>query len=155
LISASREGGIPLNLQGIWNPLMKAPWNSDYHINANIEMAYWFAEQGNLSECHEPFFSLTEGLLLNGQKTVHDMLGLKRGFLATYTTDLWMFTTPSGLPLYGMYTGGGAWMSSHFMEHYRFTQDKTFLKERAYNILKNNALFYLEWLLKIRLRKCW
>jgi alpha-L-fucosidase 2 len=56
LISASREGGIPLNLQGIWNPLMKAPWNSDYHINANIQLAYWFAEQGNLAECHEPLF---------------------------------------------------------------------------------------------------
>ncbi|MCC5613386.1 glycoside hydrolase family 95 protein, partial [Nostoc sp. CHAB 5834] len=92
LISASREGGIPLNLQGIWNPLMQAPWNSDYHINVNIQLAYWFAEQGNLSECHEPLFSLTEGLLKNGQKTARDMLGCKRGFMATYTTDLWMFT---------------------------------------------------------------
>jgi alpha-L-fucosidase 2 len=146
LISASREGGIPLNLQGVWNPLMEAPWNSDYHINANIEMAYWFAEQGNLAECHEPLFSLTEGLLKNGQATVRDMLGCRRGFMATYTTDLWMFTTPSGLPLYGMYTGGGAWMSSHMMEHFRFTQDKNFLRDRAYNILRNNALFYLEWL---------
>ncbi len=148
LISASREGGIPFNLQGVWNPLMKAPWNSDYHINVNAEMAYWFAEQGNLSECQEPLFSLTEGLLINGQKTARDMLGCKRGFMATYTTDLWMFTTPSGLPLYGMYTGGGAWMSSHFMEHFRFTQDTTFLKERAYNVLKNNALFYVEWLVE-------
>jgi alpha-L-fucosidase 2 len=87
-------------------------------------------------------------LLKNGQKTASDMLGCKRGFMATYTTDLWMFTTPSGLPLYGMYTGGGAWLSSHLMEHFRFTQDKTFLKERAYNVLKNNAQFYLEWLVE-------
>lgn len=143
LISASREGGIPLNLQGIWNPLMKAPWNSDYHINVNIQLAYWFAEQANLSECHEPLFSFTERLVKNGQKTAHDVLGCKSGFMATYTTDLWMFTAPSGLPLYGMYTGGGAWLTSHFMEHFRFTQDTTFLKERAYNVLKNNALFYI------------
>lgn len=148
LISASREGGLPFNLQGLWNPLMEAPWNSDYHININAEMAYWFSEQGNLSECHEPFFSLTEGLVKNGQKTAREMLGCKRGFMAVHTTDPWLFTTPLGQPLYGMYTVGGAWCSSHLMEHFRFTQDTTFLRERAYNILKNNALFFADWLVE-------
>ncbi len=148
LISGSRSGGIPINLQGIWNPLIEPPWNSDYHINININMGYWFAETGNLSECHEPFFSLTEGLVDNGRKTARNVLGVDRGFMALHTTDLWFHTNPFGLPVYGMYVGGASWCVHHLIEHYRFSQDIDFLEKRAYPLIKEAALFWIEWLVE-------
>jgi alpha-L-fucosidase 2 len=146
LISASREGGLPMNLQGIWNPLMAAPWRSNWHLNINFQEAYWFAEQGNLAECHEPLFSLTEGLMRRGEVTARVMLGTKRGFNAGHRTDGTLFTAPSQHPRWGMYVAGGAWCAQHVMEHYRFTQDRDFLAKRALPILRSAALFWVDWL---------
>lgn len=148
IVSASRNGGIPMNLQGIWNPLMADPWRSNWHLNINVQEAYWFAEQGNLGECHEPMFSLCEGLSLNGEATALVRLGTKRGFAAGHRTDGWLSTAPEGgSPLWGMYFAGGAWCAQHMMEHYRFTQDREFLAKRALPVLRGAALFWMDWLL--------
>ncbi len=147
LISCSRPGTMPSNLQGLWNGDLEAPWNADYHININIQMNYWPAEVCNLSECHDPFFELTEALVPNGRKTARDVYNC-RGFVAHHTTDAWLWTGPIGSVGYGMWPMGAAWCTQHFMEHYRFTGDKKFLKERAYPILKEASLFFLDWLVE-------
>jgi alpha-L-fucosidase 2 len=146
-ISASRAGNLPMNLQGIWNPFMAAPWRANFHININFQEAYWFAEQANLSECHEPFFTLTENLVPSGKNTAKIMFGVDRGFATGHRTDAWFYTTPTdGHPRWGMYVIGGAWCAQHLMEHYRFAQDKTFLQNRAYPVIREAALFFVDWL---------
>ena len=147
LISCSRPGTMPSNLQGLWNEHIAAPWNADYHININIQMNYWPAEVTNLSECHEPFFKLTEALVPSGRKTARDVYNC-RGFVAHHTTDAWFHTSPFGSVGYGMWPMGAAWCTQHFMEHYRFTGDKKFLKNRAYPVLKEASLFFLDWLVE-------
>ncbi|MEI6891970.1 MAG: glycoside hydrolase family 95 protein [Pontiella sp.] len=147
LITSSREGSLPANLQGIWCKDLEAPWNSDYHININMQMNYWPAEIANLSECHLPFMDYIERLVPSGQQTAQDLYHCK-GFLAGHASDVWHFTVPFGKVQYGQWVVGGAWCTQHFMEHYRFTQDPVFLKERAYPILKESALFFLDWLVK-------
>jgi alpha-L-fucosidase 2 len=145
LISCSRRGCMPSNLQGLWSEHLEAPWNADYHININVQMNYWPAEVTNLSECHEPFFDFVETLIEPGRKTARDVYNC-RGFVAHHTTDAWHWTGPIGRVGYGMWPMGAAWCTQHFMEHYRFTEDKEFLKERAYPILKETSLFFLDWL---------
>ncbi len=147
LISCSRPGCLPSNLQGLWNDSMEAPWNADYHININIQMNYWPAEVCNLSECHDPFFKLVEGLVPAGRKTAQNVYNC-RGFVAHHTTDAWLHTSPFGNVGYGMWPMGAAWCTQHFMEHYRFTGDETFLRTRAYPILKEAGLFLLDWLVE-------
>ena len=138
---------MPANLQGIWNGRIVAPWNSDYHTNINLQMNYWPAEVTNLSECHGPFFDFIERLIPSGQATAKNMYGC-RGAVAHHTTDVWLFTPPFGKPMYGMWPHGIGWCSQHFMEHYRFTNDKVFLEDRAYPMLKEAALFYLDYLVE-------
>lgn len=145
LISSSRAGQLPANLQGLWNEHMRAPWNADYHININIQMNYWQAEVANLSEVHEPFFQFMENLVPAGQETAKQVFGC-RGFCACLTSDAWYWTTVYGSPQWGMWVMGGAWGTQHFMEHYRFTGDREFLRKRAYPILKESSLFFLDWL---------
>ena len=147
LITSSREGCLPANLQGIWCKDLNAPWHSDYHININAQMNYWPAEICNLSECHMPFLDYLERLVPAGQQTAQDLYGC-RGFFATHTSDAWHFVVPFGKVQYGQWVVGGAWGTQHFMEHYRFTGDKTFLRQRAFPILKQASLFFLDWLVK-------
>jgi alpha-L-fucosidase 2 len=110
-------------------------------------MNYWPAEVCNLSECHEPFFKLTEALIPSGRKTARDVYNC-RGFVAHHTTDVWLHTTPFGSVGYGMWPMGAAWCTQHFMEHYRFTGNKKFLRNRAYPVLKEASLFFLDWLVE-------
>jgi len=145
LISSSRPGSMAANLQGIWNDRLAAPWNADYHININAQMNYWPAEVTHLSECHEPFFDLIEGLLPAGRKTAKEAYGC-RGFVAHHTTDAWLFTDPFGKVQYGMWPHGAGWSTQHFMERFRFTGDTGFLRERAWPILREAAMFYLDYL---------
>ncbi|WP_274365127.1 glycoside hydrolase family 95 protein [Paenibacillus thermotolerans] len=147
LISSSRPGCMPANLQGIWNPHMKAPWDSDYHININLQMNYWPSQVGNLAECHLPYFDLVEGLVPAGRETAREVYGC-RGFVAHYTTDAWLFTAPLGGIVYGMWPMGAGWCVRDFMEYYRFTGDREFLRSRAFPILKEAAAFYLDWLVE-------
>ena len=147
LISSSRPGCMPANLQGLWNHHIKAPWNCDYHININIQMNYWPAEVCNLSECHEPFFDLVDSLRPRGRKTAKDVYNC-RGFVAHHTTDAWFWTSPIGNVGYGMWPMGAAWCCQHLWEHYAFTGDRTFLARRAYPIMKEAAEFCLDYLVE-------
>jgi alpha-L-fucosidase 2 len=145
LISSSRTGGLPANLQGLWNEHIDAPWNADYHININIQMNYWPAEVTNLGECQEPFFDFIERLVPNGKRAAKIAYGCE-GFVAHHTTDVWFWNTPFGALRWGMWPHGGGWSTQHFMEHYRFTGDEKFLRERAFPILKEASRFYLGYL---------
>jgi alpha-L-fucosidase 2 len=142
LISSSRPGSQPANLQGIWNHLMTPPWESKYTININTEMNYWPAETANLSECHEPLLRLVSELVENGSRTAHVHYGA-RGWVCHHNTDIWRQTAPIDGPLWGFWPTGGAWLCTHLWQHYRFTGDKNFLA-RAYPVMKGAAEFFLD-----------
>lgn len=149
LISSSRPGSNPANLQGIWNQHIAAPWNADYHLNINLQMNYWPAEVTNLSEMHQPLFDFTERLIERGKKTAKQQYGIERGTVAHQATDLWAAAwMRAEQPYWGSWIHGGGWLSLHFWEHFQFTQDTLFLKTRAYPALKQFAAFYLDWLIK-------
>ncbi len=144
LISSSRPGGLPANLQGLWNDSFLPPWFSDYTININTEMNYWPAEVCNLSECHEPLFDFVERLREPGRQTARERYGC-RGFVLGTRTNPWLCTdlrATAGL----LYHDSAAWLSLHLWEHYQFTGDKNFLARRAYPVMKEAAEFYLDFL---------
>lgn len=149
LISSSRPGTNPANLQGIWNEHINAPWNADYHLNINLQMNYWPAEVTNLSECDLPLFSFGDRLLERGKITAKEQYGIHRGAVLHHATDLW--ATPwmrAERAYWGAWIHGGGWLAQHYWERYQFTQDAIFLKERAYPFLKSISEFYLDWLQK-------
>ncbi len=146
LISSSRPGDLPANLQGIWADGLTTPWNADYHININIQMNYWPAEVTNLAECHLPFIALVDSLRRSGRETAKNMYNC-RGFVAHFTTDVWYWTTATGKAEWGMWPMGAAWSCQHLWEHYAFSGDKIFL-EYAYPILKEASLFFVDYLIK-------
>ena len=147
LISSSRPGCLPSNLQGIWADGLMPPWNADYHVNINIQMNYWPAEITNLSECHVPFLKFIGELRENGRKTAQELYGVG-GFVCHHTTDAWHFTTAFGKPEYGMWPMGAAWAATHLWEHYLFTEDKVFLGEYAYPVMREAAQFLSEMMVK-------
>lgn len=147
LISSSRPGSMPANLQGIWNEHIEAPWNSDYHININLQMNYWPAEVFNLPEMHEPLFDLVDGIMARGRDTAREVYNCD-GWVAHHTTDAWWFTSPIGEPQWGMWVTGGAWVTRHLWEHYLHTGDREFLAARAWPALEGSARFFLDWLVK-------
>ncbi|KOY17112.1 glycoside hydrolase family 95 protein [Paenibacillus xylanivorans] len=148
LMGSSREGSQPANLQGIWNQQVEPPWHSDYTININTEMNYWPAEVCNLSECHEPLFGLLEDLSHTGRRTARILYGA-RGWTAHHNVDIWRTSTPTGGDAsWAFWPMGGVWLTSHLWEHYLFTRDQQFLAERAYPIMKEAALFCLDWLVE-------
>jgi len=132
LISSSRAGGLPANLQGIWNNEYKPAWYSQYTTNINVEMNYWPAEPTGLSECTAPYFDWVENLAKVNKKTTDPQLQTKRGWIAYSTNNIM-----GGPSTWGIHRPGSAWMSQHFWEHYAFTGDKDFLKNRAYPMLKD------------------
>lgn len=146
LISSSRPGDLPANLQGIWAEGLTPPWCADYHININIQMNYWPSEITNLAECQLPFLAMVDSLRRRGRVTARETYGA-RGFVAHYTTDVWWWTTPEGKAQWGMWPMGAAWASRHLWEYYAFSMDTTFLA-RAYPILKEAALFFLDYLVE-------
>ncbi|MDQ0875257.1 alpha-L-fucosidase 2 [Paenibacillus sp. V4I3] len=147
LISSSRPGTQPANLQGIWNDKNQPPWCSSWTTNINIEMNYWPAEVGNLAECHRPLFDLIEDLRITGRK-VASIHYRSRGWTAHHNIDLWRTATPvSGSPSWAFWPMAGAWLCQHLWEHYAFSQDEQFLKQ-AYPAMKEAALFCLDWLIE-------
>ena len=142
LISSSRAGTQPANLQGIWNNLMTPPWESKYTININTEMNYWPAETANLAECHEPLLRMVTELVENGARTARVQYGA-RGWVCHHNTDLWRQTAPIDGPLWGFWPTGGAWLCTHLWQHYEFSGDRTFLA-RVYPVLKGAAEFFLD-----------
>jgi len=144
LISSSRPGSLPANLQGVWANKIQTPWNGDYHTDVNIEMNYWPAEVTNLPEMHMPYFDLIESLVEPGERTADIQYHLA-GWVVHPITNTWGYTSPGERASWGMHTGAGAWVCQHIMEHYRFNEDIEFL-EKMYPVLKGSAEFYLGWL---------
>lgn len=148
LISSTRPGSLPPNLQGLWANTYSTPWNGDYHLNINVQMNHWPVEQGNLSELHEPLIELTKGLVESGELTAKAFYGENaRGWVAHMMTNVWNFTAPGEHPSWGATNTGGAWLCAHLWEHYLFTGDKEYLKE-VYPVLKGAADFFLSTMIK-------
>jgi alpha-L-fucosidase 2 len=145
LISSSRLGGLPANLQGIWADGLRPPWSADYHININIQMNYWPAEITNLSETAEPFIDFIDALRPNARRTAKEVYGMS-GIVAHYTTDPWHFTEPTGAIRYGMWPMGIAWSCQNIWDHYQFGGDMEYLRTKSYPIMKEAAQFCIEWL---------
>ncbi len=146
LISSSRPGYLPANLQGKWAQQYNAAWNSDYHFNINFQMNYWPAQTTNLSECHQPFFDYVESLVPFGEKTAKVHYGAS-GWTLHHLSDIFGMTAPAD-GVHGIWPMGAAWTSRDLMEHYRFGGDKEFLTQRAYPMMKGAAEFLLDYLVE-------
>ena len=143
LISSTRPGSLPPNLQGLWANDITTPWNGDYHTNINVQMNHWPAEQGNLSELHLPLVELTKGLVEHGQETAKAFYGNDaKGWVAHMMTNVWQYTEPGEHPSWGATNTGGAWLCAHLWEHYLYTQDESYLAE-IYPVLKGASEFFL------------
>jgi alpha-L-fucosidase 2 len=150
LISSSRTDGVPANLQGLWNPYMRPPWSSNYTININAQENYWLAENTNLSEMHKPMLGFIKNVSSTGAITAKTFYGAG-GWVAGHNSDIWAMSNPvgdfgQGDPVWANWNMGGVWLSTHLWEHYIFTQDKEYLINEAYPIMKGAAQFCLEWL---------
>jgi len=146
LISSSRPGTQPANLQGIWNQDMNPWWGSKYTTNINLQMNYWPAEVANLAECVEPLIEMVREIVEPGERTAKVMYGAN-GWVLHQNTDLWLATAPMDGPTWGTFAVGGAWLCSHLWEHYLFSGDREFLR-KIYPILKGSARFFLDTLVE-------
>lgn len=144
LISSSRYGTLPANLQGIWADGFQTPWNGDYHHNINDQMNYWPAETTGLSECHVPFLAYIASLQIPGSKTAQINYGAK-GWVTHVLGNLWGYTSPGESASWGLFPAAGGWLCQHLWEHYAFTLDKDYL-EWAYPVMKSSAEFYMDYL---------
>ena len=147
LIASSRPGSQPANLQGIWNDRLSPPWDSKWTTNINAEMNYWPAEATNLSECHEPLFDLMAELTETGRRVAQEHYGA-RGWVLHHNTDLWRGAAPINASNHGIWPVGGAWLCQHMWWHYDYTGDRAFLRDRAYPILREAALFFCDLLVE-------
>ena len=146
LLSSSRSGGQPANLQGLWNNSLNPPWGSKFTVNINTEMNYWPAASGNLMECYEPLFAMIGDLSQTGARTAKVQYGAG-GWVCHHNTDGWRGTAPVDFSQSGMWPTGGAWLCKSFWDHYEFTGDKDALK-RHYPIMKGAAQFFLDTLVE-------
>ena len=144
LISSSRPGGQPANLQGIWNDELFPPWDSKYTVNINTEMNYWPSEVTNLSEMNEPLVTMVKELSQTGQKTAKDMYGM-RGWVLHHNTDIWRINGPVDGAFWGMWPMGGAWLCQHLFDKYEYNGNKDYL-ESVYSAMKEASLFFLDFL---------
>ncbi|NDV82525.1 glycoside hydrolase N-terminal domain-containing protein [Bacteroides sp. 51] len=146
LICSSRPGGMPANLQGLWCWQMNAPWNADFHTNINFQMNYWPSGITNLSEMQLPMIDLMDMLVKPGSLTAKETYGAK-GWVVHHLTDAWGFTAPADGPQ-GIWPMGSAWLAQHPWEQYCYTGDKTFLKNRAFPLMKGAAEFIMDFLVE-------
>lgn len=146
LISSSRPGTQPTNLQGIWNKDMNPSWDSKYTTNINTEMNYWPAEAANLSELTQPLFQMIEELTDQGAKVAKEHYGTS-GWVFHQNTDIWRVAAPMDGPTWGTFTVGGAWLCTHLWEHYLYTQDIVFL-DRMYPVIKGSVDFFMDFLVE-------
>jgi len=145
LISSSRPGTMPAHLQGRWNNEVDPPWACDYHTNINMQMIYWHALITNLAECHEPMLWWTENLVEPGRVSARDFFNT-RGWIVNTMNNAFGFTAPGwGFP-WGFFPAGAAWLCQHLWKHFEFTQDVDYLRERAYPVMKEAALFWMDYL---------
>ncbi|MCR8655852.1 glycoside hydrolase family 95 protein [Paenibacillus endoradicis] len=148
LITSSRPGTQPANLQGIWNHRVQPPWNSDYTTNINTQMNYWPAESTSLSECHEPLLQMVEELTVTGARTARVHYNAD-GWVTHHNVDIWRMSSPTaGHPSWAFWPMGGVWLTQHLWERYLFHPDQTYLAKRAYPVMKGAAQFCLDWLIE-------
>ncbi|MEK6254281.1 MAG: glycoside hydrolase family 95 protein, partial [Gemmatimonadales bacterium] len=150
LISSYLTPGVHANLQGIWNPHLRPPWSSNYTTNINVEMNYWPAEITNLSEMHEPLLGFIENLAVTGRVSAETFWGT-RGWAVSHNSDIWAMSNPvgdfgKGHPVWANWNMAGVWLSTHLWEHFAFTQDREFLRNRAWPLMVGAAEFALDWL---------
>jgi len=147
MIAASRPGSQPMNLQGLWNESTSPPWESKYTVNINTEMNYWPAEMCNLAECHLPLFDALEEVARSGRRTAKEQYDC-RGWVLHHNFDLWRGTAPINASNHGIWPTGGAWLCQHLWWHYEFSGDKEFLAKRGYPLMKDAALFFVDYLVE-------
>ncbi len=147
LIGSSREDGQPANLQGIWNDSLTPPWDSKYTCNINTQMNYWPAEVGALAECHEALFKALDELAVSGRITAREHYGAG-GWVLHHNFDLWRGTAPINHANHGIWVSGSGWLALHLWEHYLFTQDARFLRDRAWPVMREAARFYSAFLIE-------
>ena len=152
LISSSRIKGVPANLQGLWTPHLWSPWRGNYTMNINLEENYWPAFVANLAEMAEPLDGFVSALAENGCYTAKNFYGINKGWCASHNSDLWAMTNPVGenreSPMWSCWNMGGAWLVETLWERYLFTQDKNYLRNIAYPLMKGVADFCLRWLIE-------
>ncbi|MBQ3603344.1 MAG: glycoside hydrolase family 95 protein [Clostridia bacterium] len=147
LVSSSRPGTLPANLQGVWGERMQNPWNADYHTNINLQMNYWQAEQANISECTKALFDyMNTNLLEGGRKAAMDYYGCK-GTVTHHLSDIYGFNGPAD-GVWGLWPVGGAWLAFHMWEHFLYTRDIQFLKKEAYEYIKACVDFFLDYMVE-------
>lgn len=149
-IASSRENSpLPIALQGFFNDnkACNMSWTNDYHLDINTQQNYWAANVGNLAECNTPLFSYIKDLALHGTKTAETVYGCK-GWTAHTTANVWGYTPSSGSIIWGLFPMAGSWIATHLWTQYEYTQDKHYLAENAYPLLKGNAEFVLDWLIE-------
>lgn len=144
LISSTRKGFLPPNLQGLWAPQIKTPWNGDYHLNINLQMNLWPAEVTNLSELHLPMIDYVKSLVASGKNTAKVFYN-SRGWVTHILGNVWGFTAPSENPSWGATNTAGAWLCQDLWQHYQFTLDKKYLTS-VYPVLKGAAEFFSDML---------
>ncbi|MDR1335642.1 MAG: glycoside hydrolase family 95 protein, partial [Tannerella sp.] len=144
LISSTRPGGLPPNLQGLWCNTIRTPWNGDYHLDINVQMNLWPAESGNLSELHLPLIEWTKQQVESGRRTAKVFYNA-RGWVTHVLGNVWEFTAPGEHPSWGATNTSAAWMCAHLYNHYLYTRDRAYLAE-VYPVMKEAALFFTDML---------
>ena len=151
LISSSRTQGVPANLQGLWTPHLWSPWRGNYTVNINLEENYWPAFVANMAEMAQPLDGFIAALAANGQYTARNYYGINEGWCSSHNSDIWAMTNPVGekreSPEWSNWNLGGAWLVNTLWERYQFTQDKQYLKQVAWPLMKGAADFCLRWLI--------
>ena len=151
LISSSRTKNVPANLQGLWAPQLWSPWRGNYTVNINLEENYWPAFVANMAEMAEPLDGFIAGLAANGKYTAKNYYNITEGWCSSHNSDIWAMTNPVGekneSPEWSNWNLGGAWLVNTLWERYQFTQDKDYLKNTAYPLMKGAAQFCLRWLI--------
>ena len=151
LISSSRTKNVPANLQGLWAPQLWSPWRGNYTVNINLEENYWPAFVANMAEMAEPLDGFIQGLAANGRFTAKNYYNIGEGWCSSHNSDIWAMTNPVGekneSPEWSNWNLGGAWLVNTLWERYQFTQDKNYLRQTAYPLMKGAALFCLRWLI--------
>jgi alpha-L-fucosidase 2 len=143
LIASSRAGSLPANLQGVWNHSNAPPWNADYHVNINLQMNYWLAESTNLAETAAPLFDFIDALVEPGRRSARRILGAS-GWTVFLNTNAWGYAGVIDWPTAFWQPEAGAWLAQHYYEHYRYTRDEEFLRQRAWPVMKGAAQFWLD-----------
>ena len=146
LISSSRPGTQPANLQGIWNDDQNPAWDSKYTTNINAQMNYWAVDSANLSELGTPFYKMIGELTDQGSQVAREHYGAK-GWVFHQNTDIWRVAAPMDGPSWGTFTVGGAWLSTHLWEHYEYSRDKKFLTD-SYPVIEGSVQFFVDFLVK-------